>query len=537
MPATTQSPTPPKQKLLPFNKSIKLRLQGVMAARAKQLMGGKDLNVKMQGEEMEKFYHGNPNIVSQVTMMLTSIRGYENMFERKDIHNTGASNKDSFPLVLASPFNVDNSDWVIGGNITKHNLSQTRLQGAGELLTGRTLLSYANAEIREAKKIVSLVPEAVKEKILEPPVDGEYNYASGKKEEDLIHFIRVRMKNWDVYNGPSGGTDKTVQPDVDCDSYIANVLVDAVEELDWDLSNVEAIKTAAVQIYNACTSKIVKVSFAADEAKAKRDIFQYIISSEGDPSPTDVLYEIVSKNNLDSDVHDADAMAEAVKYFRHKSSSSEESKLKSYQLTEYPKGWCLFWLQGPLSPRKCRLNILALDDGSKEDVPKEKNSGRKSHRDNEKKAKDKERNTGAANGEGRGVAYSSQRDLAMVAQQQRKQDQTDFVSKMAQITTVLTSLESTRESTMKMASEWRLGNKLDKWEEYMNKAADLNTEIIDKRNELDQLERHTSATSHVDSFLAIGTDDSGANSAKKRKRKSDTLDLTGGEDVDSDSSD
>ena len=125
----------------------------------------------------------------------------------------------------------------------------------------------------------------------------------------------------------------------------------------------------------------------------------------------------------------------------------------------------------------------------------------------------------------------------MVAQQQRKQDQTDFVSKMAQITTVLTSLESTRESTMKMASEWRLGNKLDKWEEYMNKAADLNTEIIDKRNELDQLERHTSATSHVDSFLAIGTDDSGANSAKKRKRKSDTLDLTGGEDVDSDSSD
>ena len=166
MPATTQSPTPPKQKLLPFNKSIKLRLQGVMAARAKQLMGGKDLNVKMQGEEMEKFYHGNPNIVSQVTMMLTSIRGYENMFERKDIHNTGASNKDSFPLVLASPFNVDNSDWVIGGNITKHNLSQTRLQGAGELLTGRTLLSYANAEIRGAKKIVSLVQRQLTKKSL-----------------------------------------------------------------------------------------------------------------------------------------------------------------------------------------------------------------------------------------------------------------------------------------------------------------------------------------------------------------------------------
>jgi hypothetical protein len=436
-----------------------------MAARCRQLISGTDLSLELQYKELFKFYHGDANIVPQVKMMILGMDIYEPMFIRKDVHRTGGSNESSMPLVMTSPFNAEDTDWVLQGNITTQILSYTNLKdvgsgpGSGPLLTGRCVFDYAQAEHRGAKKILSLVSEAVKEKILEKPVDGEYSYASGKSVQDLIHFIRLRMRNWNVFNGPSGATAKNNTTNDD-PPHTANVLIEAVNELDWDTSS-------------------------------------------------------------------------------DKESTSEEIKLESYKIDYYPKGWLTFWLRGPLAPnKKDRLNILDLDDGSKEtDQKKEKNSGRQNDRDNKKKMKDDERSTGAANGGGRGVGYRDRKDLALVAQQQKKQEQTDFVSKMAQITTVLKSLESTRESTMKMASEWRLGGEMGRWLQCMDKVADLEKAIEAKRNELEGLEQQTSdIASHVETFLTIGTDTRGTYSAKKpasaKKRKA--VDLTEFDSFDSD---
>jgi len=177
-----------------------------MASRCRQLISGNDLDAKDQCKELWKVYHGNANIGSQVKLLIAGMGIYEPMFIPQDVHRTGSSNVSELPLVLASPFNVDEEHWVLKENITAQLLSHTNKKegGTGTLLTGRNILKYSQNNNREAKKILSLVPEAVKAKILERPVDGEYAYASGKNVGDLIHFIRLRMKNWDVFNGPTG---------------------------------------------------------------------------------------------------------------------------------------------------------------------------------------------------------------------------------------------------------------------------------------------------------------------------------------------
>ena len=86
-------------------------------------------------------------------------------------------------------------------------LHQTRVKGA-DVVSGRTLRDNADAEVREAKKILPLLAEAVKCKILHPPKDGEYSqvdpFVSGKLREDLLDFLIARMYHWKHFNGPSG---------------------------------------------------------------------------------------------------------------------------------------------------------------------------------------------------------------------------------------------------------------------------------------------------------------------------------------------
>ena len=134
-------------------------------------MGMKNLTGTLQMEDMEKLYFGSDNTASQLDVFMERLQPYSAMFEQKDVYGTGASNVTDTPFVIASPFSVEGTDWVIKGNLTKENLSKTKLPNkkhkkeTNPNLTGRTLLKKANDEIKGAKKIVSLVPEAVKEKI------------------------------------------------------------------------------------------------------------------------------------------------------------------------------------------------------------------------------------------------------------------------------------------------------------------------------------------------------------------------------------
>ena len=50
--------------------------------------------------------------------------------------------------------------------------------------------------------------DAVKAGIL-TVADGRYQFDSGKNDSDLIHFLFFRMKNWDIYYGPTGRGDES----------------------------------------------------------------------------------------------------------------------------------------------------------------------------------------------------------------------------------------------------------------------------------------------------------------------------------------
>ncbi len=526
--STTPIPTR-KQKLPDLNKKIKLLLTRMVAARCYELIGGSDINEAKQLSEIQKAFHGSENYGSQLALMLTGLKVYEPVMEKRDVYNTGASDDTNVPFAVARPFILGHTDWVVNENLTKEKLSLTYIQNKQKptskpnvLLSGRTLATYAKAERAGAKKITSLMLEAVKEKILQKEANGEYGYASGKNREDLCHFLRLRMENWQAYNGPSGDDDGDADGSNNTDNVdeepptpdAANVLIDAVAELDWDTTNKKA---ASELIFEACTSKCVKVSFKGEAKSVKTDIFKFICT-EDNPTATDVLSDFVRKNELVSDDYDETALAAASAYFSAEKGATplDETKLPSYADDYYPVGWGLFWLQGPLSPRKYRLDILQVSDvRTSSDQEKDKDCGRKKHRESEKKLKDAERSTGAANGSGRGVTYRDKKDRALIAQQQEKQDQHAFMSALAKITTILKSLESSRDNKMMMASEWRLGGNMDKWSEYMLQAESLEIAIAAKREEFNKLHQKSSVTtSHVDSFLSVETKPT---SAKKRK--------------------
>ena len=50
-----------------------------------------------------------------------------------------------------------------------------------------------------SKEDHSCCEHAVKHDILQPPVEGLYEFKSGKGNQDLIHFILFRMHHWEYY--------------------------------------------------------------------------------------------------------------------------------------------------------------------------------------------------------------------------------------------------------------------------------------------------------------------------------------------------
>jgi hypothetical protein len=92
---------------------------------------------------------------------------------------------------------------VVGSNLTLTIIQVSCV--AMVLLSGSTIRTFSLETIREAKKMLSLMDEAVKSKILKK-VDGEYEFDSGKGMSDFIDFIFYQMFNWQYYNGATTAT-------------------------------------------------------------------------------------------------------------------------------------------------------------------------------------------------------------------------------------------------------------------------------------------------------------------------------------------
>ena len=218
-PVTT--PKAPKKNLPDLPSVVHKEVQRLLAVKCLQLIKTKTINDTEIKKELEKLFHGQGNIASQVKVFIEGAGDYGRLQKLEDVHNTGSSTSSDWERVLDRNIHRQDKDIVIGGNLTAELIKRTAITKTSKKgdMTGRTLLDYARKTIREAKKIYSLVPEAAKHGYLDGPVHGRYSYPSGKTAVNLFHFIFKRMFEWDMYYGATGGweTGEPLERDGDDD--------------------------------------------------------------------------------------------------------------------------------------------------------------------------------------------------------------------------------------------------------------------------------------------------------------------------------
>jgi hypothetical protein len=119
---------------------------------------------------------------------------------------------------------------VRGDNITLH-LTRLTYATKTELLTGKTLIALAKNVIKEARKMSSLLPKAIKVHVLSRAANGKYDFPSGKTEDNFDHFMLKRMYKWEKCYGASGGAttedEKDDAKDDEDDGSLGKVATDA----------------------------------------------------------------------------------------------------------------------------------------------------------------------------------------------------------------------------------------------------------------------------------------------------------------------
>ena len=185
-----------------------------------------------------------------------------------------------------------------------------------------------------------------------------------------------------------------------------------------------------------------------------------------------------------------------------------------------PEGWIFFITRGPLADQKNRISILGLNDyldgkgGSRKDQRKEDAAEKATKRDYEL----------GAGREARGLALGvdSQKDVALVAQQQAKLSNARYEGELIKLTALLQSKQEQMKSTLAMVEMY---HKLGMQEKAKDKMEDLETlekSIAFIESEMYNLKHSDPDTSEeVDNFLKRGRKAMGIESetagAKKRK--------------------
>lgn len=187
-----------------FPDEVRKDLQRLLAVSAYDKVKNKDLSMSKQLKEIQTSYLGKNDVVGQVWKFMQQKESfYTSIVHRDDVHKTGQSS--NLPFILNPKVSRSDSILILAENenVNTQILKRTYMSEPGEL-SGRTIMTMAKTALREAKKMVSQMNEAVNLGIVEIK-DGEYNFNSGKNEDDLDNFVCFRMFNWKQIYGPSGG--------------------------------------------------------------------------------------------------------------------------------------------------------------------------------------------------------------------------------------------------------------------------------------------------------------------------------------------
>ena len=205
--AAAQFKTPSKPLARPhdvFPASVYTELKRTIAAESFRQFSDKDMTITKQKDACFNHYHGLEGLVSQISKFVEGKALFGNLWENTE---TTEGPCRVIPELL---HRQTNKLLVAGTNLNPSYLDR-QFKLTGTLLSGRTARTYALDITRESKKMLTLMGEAVKEKILVKDGD-EYIYFSGKNQRDFVDFILFRMYNWKYFNGPSGAGMVSTNP-------------------------------------------------------------------------------------------------------------------------------------------------------------------------------------------------------------------------------------------------------------------------------------------------------------------------------------
>jgi hypothetical protein len=286
-----------------FNAKIINEVKSVVCVETFNSISKKDMDSKKQISECYKTYHGAQGIMGQAEQFMKQMSVYANIWE---VEHTKNGIRHVIPERLHQQYG---KVLVAGDNITESLIRRLYENKPDSRLNGKTIISRARVAIQGAKKMDSLLKEAVKARVLDAPVNGEYGMPSGKSEDDFDTWMLKQMYNWKKLYGPSGGED-----DDDDEVVAASASVDSGQS---DLGN------------------------------PKEDENNTSIDSKDDDDEGNEDHITIDPKEIFPDDDDDD-------------SGGDSGEVADPPANYLPKGWVLFKTRGPMSlPIENRMNFFS----------------------------------------------------------------------------------------------------------------------------------------------------------------------------------
>ena len=441
-----------------------------IAAETARCFSSDDMIVKKQIEKAFNIYHGTADgLVSQITKFVEGKDCYKNLWETVDTQNGAVR---AIPEWL---HRQEGKVLVAGKNITEAYLNRS-FKRTGPLLAGRSIRGYAAATARQAKKMLSLIDEAVQDKILVK--DGEdYTYFSGKNLTDFIDFLLFRMFNWKYYNGATEGEGQFT------------------ENGDTEADGAGEIKDAgAVANLHGATSE--EASDFDDDQLQPKELNVQLANGDGDEEAND--------GDDDEDAGDL--------------------KLQQPPADYLPEGFVFFMTRGPLAEKEYRVDLLALGNYLESD-----GGGRIQYRKDKAKKKDAKRDydrgTVVDDRQARGLALGAenQKEVALIAQNQAKLCNQSYETEVVKLDMVLKTKGDQMRAELDMAKLYQSMGETALAKAHMDAAKEIIKAMKGTEAELAGLKNQSVSQSvEVNEYLkrgrmAMGIMESGKKAKKNQK--------------------
>lgn len=203
--ATTTSSSGKKPRAeAKFNFSIINELRSIICAETFLMIGQQSMKVPQQASACDKIYHGDNDkeVMGQAAKFMKGMEVYGNIWMNEQT-------KFGPQIVLLERLHQQPGKVLVAGDNISEDLIWRTYATKPQYLTGLTIIAKAKEAIAGAKKIAALLPEAIKEHVLERAPGGEYSFPSGRSEDDFDQWMLKRLFNWKKYYGPSGADDST----------------------------------------------------------------------------------------------------------------------------------------------------------------------------------------------------------------------------------------------------------------------------------------------------------------------------------------